>query len=242
MSGGLTAALVEFQAMLPKVGKTSTAKVGAFSYDYADLSDVSETVLPALAAVGIAYTTTLRSHGSGYVLIARLRHISGESIQSEWPVQAGGAQQMGSAITYGRRYCLLAMCGVHPAGEDDDGAAGVMTVEQRPRRRPPVARPSDTDDPDRITDAQVKKLWTQMRNADMGNDDVARQWMASVLGVKVDEVHTRELSKEQAKRLFDELKLLVGRADRSRPTEPPADQWTTVDPTTGEITLQVGGQ
>jgi hypothetical protein len=55
------------------------------------------------------------------ILTTILRHVSGEAIETEYPVLAdySSPQKIGSAMTYARRYSLMALVGVAP--EDDDG-------------------------------------------------------------------------------------------------------------------------
>jgi hypothetical protein len=145
---GLVAALAAFQAELPTIMKDSTAKVltktgGTYTYDYADLAVVAGVVLPALGRQGLAYSAKILPGK----LICQLRHVSGEMDESEWPIPEGTAQEVGSQITYGRRYCLLAMTGVHPVGEDDDGAAASKRMHDRngePTSGPP---PNQTASP-----------------------------------------------------------------------------------------------
>jgi hypothetical protein len=57
-----------------------------------------------------------------FVLAYRLGHVDGGEICGFYPLGTGTPQQLGSAITYARRYCLCAVTGVAPGGEDDDGA------------------------------------------------------------------------------------------------------------------------
>lgn len=125
---GIVAALVAFQAHLPKIGRTAQAQYGK----YADLGEVSATVLPALATYGLCYTTQLARDLDGtWLLHGALRHEGGETLESSWPIPPGGPQLMGGAITYARRYMLLAMTGVHPAGEDDDGQQAEKAAEAK---------------------------------------------------------------------------------------------------------------
>ena len=115
----INAALVAFQAELPDVSKGSTNP--AFKSKYADLADVTKAVFPVLAKHGLAFTTAPDDTGDGLVLRYALVHTSGEAIRGVWPLPDGAkAQELGSWITYGRRYCLSAVTGVTP-DEDDDG-------------------------------------------------------------------------------------------------------------------------
>jgi hypothetical protein len=76
----LTKALVEVQANLPQIHKGETAKVGAYSYKYADLPTITAEILPVLSKHGLAWTTrpTFDDNGT-FVLAYELRHISGEA-------------------------------------------------------------------------------------------------------------------------------------------------------------------
>lgn len=129
----LSAALAAFQADLPRIGKGNLAVVrsdkGSYKYTYADLSDVSAVVLPAIARHGLSFSAkpTLNNEGR-FVLEYVLRHTSGEHDHGQYPLPPTGTpQQIGSAITYARRYALSAVTGIVP-DEDDDGQA----AEQAP--------------------------------------------------------------------------------------------------------------
>jgi ERF superfamily protein len=94
-----------------------------FRSKYADLSSVVEAVKYALNSAGIVFLQGVSGVENGVAVETMLLHVSGEWMSStlEIPASKHDAQGYGSAITYGRRYGLQAMCGV-PA-EDDDGYA-----------------------------------------------------------------------------------------------------------------------
>lgn len=124
---GIAAALVAFQSDIPKVAKDGTADTGKYKYDYATLDKLVEELFPKLTAVGLAYTAVPDVREDGiFGLRARLLHETGEEIGGFYPLgnPNNPAQAIGSAISYARRYALLSLTGVAPAGEDDDGAAG----------------------------------------------------------------------------------------------------------------------
>lgn len=147
----LTAALSAFQADLPKVGKGSTNP--AFKSKYADLADVVAVVLPALAKQGLAWVTAPDLTENGPVLRYQLRHTSGEVIEGLWPLPEGvKAQELGSWITYGRRYTLSAVTGIAP-DDDDDG----NTANTAPRQRPKAVEPP-ADILEQITAADMTRL------------------------------------------------------------------------------------
>jgi hypothetical protein len=57
------------------------------------------------------------------VLHYELRHVSDDSVSGDYPLTGGSPQEIGSAITYARRYCLCSVTGVAPESDDDDAAA-----------------------------------------------------------------------------------------------------------------------
>lgn len=128
----LNEALAKFQAALPQVGKGEQADVPGkdgkrgYSYKYADLADISKAVLPLLGQFGLAFTAKPTTLPNGaFVLHYKLTHSSGEKDEGFYKLpdpDRTGPQQVGSAITYARRYTLCAVTGIHPDGEDDDGA------------------------------------------------------------------------------------------------------------------------
>lgn len=139
----LAEALARFQADLPRVGKDKKANAGTYSYAFADLADVVQAVSPALGRVGLSFSSrpTLTDDGR-FVLAYALRHVSGDSDEGQYPLPDPSRmppQQVGSAITYARRYSLCAVTGISP-DEDDDGqnAARAMAApayDEPPRRQ-----------------------------------------------------------------------------------------------------------
>ena len=132
---GIAPALVAFQSSIPKVAKDATAKAGAYSYDYATLDKLVEVIFPKLTEVGLAYTSVPDLTELGFGLRAKLLHESGEEISGFYPLgnPNNPAQAIGSAISYARRYALLALTRVAPAGEDDDGASASAAQASAPQ-------------------------------------------------------------------------------------------------------------
>lgn len=131
----LAKALNAFHTELPKVGKGSINP--AFKSKYADLADIVSVVLPALAKNGLAWITTPRVSDDGFVLEYELRHTSGETVTGSWPLpdpEKATPQQMGSAVTYAKRYTLSAVTGIAP-DEDDDGNAASKGPGAAPRQQ-----------------------------------------------------------------------------------------------------------
>lgn len=145
----LAEALAAVQTRLPAIAKGETAKVTSkrtgekYTYRYADLSDVSEAILPLLGANGLSWITRPTFNAAGkFVLAYELLHITDQSRTGEYPLPDGGTpQEIGSAITYARRYCLCSVTGVAPKDDDDDGAHASRRLADT------VADPWDTAKP-----------------------------------------------------------------------------------------------
>jgi hypothetical protein len=114
-----------------------------FKSKYADLAAIFDAVRKPLAAQGLIVTQTTELREGGFVLVTTLAHSSGQFIKSEYPLPvAGKPQEVGSALTYARRYSLSAIAGI-AADEDDDANAAQegQRVDVRniaPRREPAV--------------------------------------------------------------------------------------------------------
>ena len=123
--GELATALAKAQAGLSTVKKDKKANAGKFGYTYASLTTVMEAVLPHLAANNLCVLQSVqKSEGAIATITTRLVHASGEWIEGDcfMPIAGTGAQAVGSAITYGRRYGLSSLLGI-VTDDDDDGAA-----------------------------------------------------------------------------------------------------------------------
>lgn len=95
-----------------------------FRSKYADLSACVEAVIDALNSNGIALVQRNVECAEGVCIETVFVHESGEMLSSG-PLHVPAAKQdpqgYGSALTYARRYSLMAACGIAP--EDDDGNA-----------------------------------------------------------------------------------------------------------------------
>lgn len=118
-------ALAAFQAEMPKATKNELGQAGGSrQYKYADLAAVTAAVMPVLTKHGLSYICTPRrveNTEHGYEMHAILQHTSGQSIIGVLPLFGNRPQELGSSITYARRYLLGCLTGV--VTEDDDDAA-----------------------------------------------------------------------------------------------------------------------
>ena len=102
--------------------KTSTNP--HFKSKYADLAGCLEAVNEALLNQGIALLQETSEDATGVTVETVFMHESGETIRGgklHVPASKQDPQVYGSALTYARRYSVMAACGI--AAEDDDGNA-----------------------------------------------------------------------------------------------------------------------
>lgn len=145
----LAAALASAQASM---GKAVFNRINPhFRSKYADLAAIADATLPALNAHGLAVTQMTKARDGALFLVTRLMHRSGQYIEGEWPLPNGTPQQMGSALTYARRYGWSSVVGI-TADDDDDANAAEVAHKANGKRK---AEPLD-DTP--ITKAQVDQL------------------------------------------------------------------------------------
>lgn len=142
----LMAALVAARAAMkesPKKSATATVQSakGSFSYSYATLDEVIDAVVPHLLEHGLYLMQTPHLQDGMMVLTSTLWHSPSNELVDlgDYPLGPSGmpAQQLGSAITYARRYTIGCIAFIAPE-EDEDGAAA---SRQPPPRPTPQARP-----------------------------------------------------------------------------------------------------
>ena len=136
-------------ALVKAINAIEGVKKGAdnpfFKSKYANLESVIEAAHGALEANGLAVMQGPGPmDGNCITLTTRLIHESGEWVETDFSLPAGkmDPQAAGSAITYARRYSLMAMLNM-PA-VDDDGEASMPRGQ--PQAKP--GKQEDTHGPD----------------------------------------------------------------------------------------------
>lgn len=136
-----------------------------FKSTYATLAAVVDAVRPVLAKHGIAIVQDARFNGNDVEVVTTLVHGSGQWMKSSplsSPVAKKDAQGVGSALTYVRRYALMAIAGIAP--DDDDGESAVgrggnhreqARNDPPPRREPPRTTMAAADAGPKIADLRA---------------------------------------------------------------------------------------
>ena len=132
-------------ALVKAINAIEGVKKGAanpfFKSKYANLESVIEAAHDALAANGLAVMQGPGPmDGNCITLTTRLIHTSGEWIETDFSLPAGkmDPQAAGSAITYARRYALMAMLNM-PALDDDGEASMPRTTKPGEPKNPNVS-------------------------------------------------------------------------------------------------------
>jgi len=106
-----------------------TATNPHFRSKYVALDGCIEAVIDALHANGLALIQKTHDCEDGVKIETILMHDSGQTMSGGTlfvPANKRDAQGYGSALTYARRYSLMATCGIAP--EDDDGNVATQTA------------------------------------------------------------------------------------------------------------------
>ncbi|HEY9372890.1 ERF family protein [Streptomyces sp.] len=237
MAANISEVLLELQADPPVLVKDKKGQVGNQKTKYADLVQVNEQVLSRLNNLGVIYscTPTLDDEGK-FVLAYELEHVESKTSKAgRYPLKLSeNPMQMGSAITYARRYVLLAITGIAAEDEDDDGhaASGHRTTQRaaQPRQQKPAPAPQEQptaqraqrpaagppplpgERTDGITPAQQSLLHVLLGKAGKSNREAGLGYISDVLEREI--TSTKELSKADAKRVIDHLQAAVDKQEQ----------------------------
>jgi hypothetical protein len=156
-------------ALVKAINAIEGVKKGAdnpfFKSKYANLESVIEAAHDALSANGLAVMQGPGPmDGNCITLTTRLVHESGEWIETDFSLPAGkmDPQAAGSAITYARRYSLMAMLCM-PAVDDDGGAATRPPKVEEPPKPPTLSERADRfeDVLRRTKPDDLSKVWAK---------------------------------------------------------------------------------
>jgi len=126
------AAFVKAQSGFAPALKTSTNP--HFRSKYVQLSGCIEAVVDALNAAGIGLIQRTSEDSTGVTVETIFVHESGEMMECgklHVPASKQDAQGYGSALTYARRYSLMAACGIAPEDDDGNGARKAKEDEEK---------------------------------------------------------------------------------------------------------------
>jgi len=173
----IASALVKAQREFGPALKSSTNP--HFRSKYADLSACIEAVITALNNHGIYLMQLTEEHEGGVKVSTTFIHESGEQLSGGslfMPAIKQDAQGYGSALSYARRYSLMAACSL--STEDDDGNQATKTA---PPQAIPKAAPKQPEAQHKLPSKIEGKdaQWQIKVSADPGTD--WNDWLAVVV-------------------------------------------------------------
>ena len=192
---GIATALAKAQANMGKALKAN--KNDHFRSKYADLGNVMDACLPALNEVGIALIQPTGTDERGNFVETILIHgESGEQLSCRVPLILGknDMQGFGSAVTYARRYGLMAMAGIAP--EDDDGNAAAASA---PKGEP---APKPQENPNEAIERAVEYLGEAS-----GLEDLKERWgrIPKPVQAAKEVIAAKDKAKERLTEINDEI-------------------------------------
>lgn len=141
-----------------------------FKSRYADFASCMDACRSPLADNGLAVTQCCETRlDKSLVLVTTLLHISGQWMQSEFPIISTrqDSQGIGSAMTYAKRYSLCAMIGIVADEEDDDAESamgrGVIVSKPSPEKK--------------FSQDQVKEIVDLKIQLDAGSNNKLSNWL-----------------------------------------------------------------
>lgn len=158
----IAAALVKAQKGFGPALKTSTNP--AFRSKYASLENCIEAVIDSLNDNGIMLMQPTHLCEDGVIIETLFLHESGEQLSAgrlHVPATKHDAQGYGSALSYARRYSLLAACGI--AAEDDDGNNASKQMPARAAPAPAKTAPAPAQEAKAPTSIEGKDTDWQLK-------------------------------------------------------------------------------
>lgn len=142
----ITKALIEFQSNVGQIEKSATVDVykdkkKIYDFNYAPLDKIIEQCQPVLNKNGLSVIQLLCDTSGVETVIL---HNSGQYLSSKYQLQnnpTGKPQDIGSLITYARRYAYCAALGI-VTEEDDDGNRS-QDQYTKPKNDKPWLNPND---------------------------------------------------------------------------------------------------
>jgi len=166
-----------------------------FKSSFASLASVYEACRKLLAKNGIAVIQSPSTTDNGSVRITTmLAHKSGQYFSDEFDLtpKDKSPQSLGSCVTYGRRYSLMAMVGI--AQDDDDGQAASQPQRPQQQQRPQnVQQPAKPQPESPLVSLFRQKGW---------NAQQAQEFIYNSYGAK----SSSELKPEQVSELISTVK------------------------------------
>ncbi len=215
------AALVAMQAEFTTIKKNREVIIklkdrGEFKFKYADLAAILDHMRPLMKKHAFALTSGVVGT-EGMTLAVTLLHESGQSRSSLFPLhKTANPKELGSEITYMRRYGAVCLLGL-ATEDDDDGALGAAGGARRAKEKAEPKPRNKAKFDTASSEGKVQQLWIQAKATKTavehltGEDWNAEQWVREHIATE----STKDLTTEQVDDLVKKLKKIE--ADNTAP-------------------------
>jgi hypothetical protein len=180
----LIPALLKAQSKLDVAEKSRKSGGAGRSWKYADWATIVEASRKALSDNKLCVSQRIiLGEGGNMILSTTLFHESGEYLDSRmplWVANTATAQDIGSRITYFKRYAYAALVGVITDDEDDDGARDKISNHEYHTNYKQPAQPKA---PPRtsLSDRELAVLEYELKDAPELIDSILRKYEISEL-------------------------------------------------------------
>lgn len=204
----LFTALSKAQAEFTDVSKNKTANIpmkkgGSYSYKFATLPDIRKAVQPALTKNGLSIIQRINTDS----LQTMLCHESGQWIDSKMSLNTRLLpQEIGSLLTYYRRYQLSSILNV-AADEDEDGTAANNAAKGQQNRGNRQQNNRGNSGPPPITEKMINRWVAIFRGHE--TEDNPMGWNATEVAEVVERLSKKKVEyiiKAQYDRFEDKFK------------------------------------
>jgi len=167
--------IITFQKSMPTIRKDETNPF--FKSKYAPLDAIQKAIQVPLADAGLGYVQEATTQG----LKTTLFDIDGNIKEFMYPaIFSGKPQEIGSAMTYAKRYALTACLGLIIEGDDDDDGNKAQSTQkqvknQNSNQKPPAESPKP---PGKMTAKKaLEELILKLENNKVKEFEKAKIWL-----------------------------------------------------------------
>lgn len=227
----LITALIAFQSQISIIPKTK--RNSRFNTYYADIESVVETIRKPLVDNGLAVVQSFAwdAENRFHIMTTTLMHNSGESISSTMSLPPTvDSQQIGSAITYYRRYAIMSLLCLVANDEDDDGNASSKEKDKEEPAVKPTANNTTKNNAPPKEQRTVKEVnfFKALLNDVPEYKKIIMDWLAK------NNMEIVDLPKQKFQEIVDEAKLRIEKAQSkpvvTAPSKPVEQPSTVVEP------------
>lgn len=168
----LKTALCELKKLNIKITKDTANPF--FKSKYADLATLLDAIEAEAAKFGIVIISKIQRYEGALELYTKITHKDSDEVEdSVFPVFGGKPQEIGSSVTYARRYNIQSLLNL--AAEDDDGNAAneAKPVEVKRQEQPSKQLWKTAKERTELFNAIMSEL-----NATTNLDDLAAVWVS----------------------------------------------------------------